>query len=337
MRLDNGKARAYLENLNDMPIGERSEYALSIPNLNDLENVLLEDGCPLDDIDRLITELEYWRTQKVEDSAIELMRILGQAVLPPDENSAVDELEVVKETPKPRFPTGVVRLDRMTHGGGYGLTTVAGDAKAGKTMMAMGVAVEACFDGWRVVYINAELDRNEAIVAVMRKCGGTVQRVVNEGMTLVTPDFTFQPSDAIARVREAVQLGDERVLIVLDSINALVDLSSEGHGGRPALDYWAASAVWRNFAVRATKNSLGRLAFLVVSETNRQGQVKGGSLEFKSNLVIRIQKDPNDSESVTIDVTHSRSTLSGPIGKYLRDWKNGLFTSCRDEDGGGPW
>jgi KaiC/GvpD/RAD55 family RecA-like ATPase len=174
-------------------------------------------------------------------------------------------------------------------------------AKAGKTMFAMGAAVAAARDGWRVIYINAELDRNEAIMAVMRNCGGSIPEVIRENMKLVTPDFTFQPDDAVDRVRQAVQLGDERVLIVLDSINALVDLSSDGHGAQ-VIDYWSANSLWRNFAVRATKLSLGQLAFMVVSETNKDGAVKGRQLEYKSDMVVRIQRDREDDSVVSMDL-----------------------------------
>lgn len=324
MPSDNPKARAHLEALHDIPIADRSEYALTIPDMVAFEDGLLEAGCPLDEIDALITELEFYRSTKIDDVAVHLMKILGQSVLAPDENSAVDPLKTIPEVVKPRFPTGVPVLDRMTFGGGYGLTTVAGDAKAGKTMFAIGAAVEAALDGWKVVYINAELDRSEAIMAFMRKCGGQIPSQITERLTLVTPDYTFQPSDAIARIREAVGFGDDRVLTVLDSINALIDLSSDGSGTK-VIDYWSALSLWRNFAVRATKLSEGRLAFLVVSETNRQGQVKGGSLEYKSNLVVRIQKDPSDVAMVELDVTLSRSSPSGSLGRFFRNWEKGVF------------
>jgi predicted ATP-dependent serine protease len=319
------KAREYLEMLNDMPIGDRSEFALAIPNMSKFEDNLLDLGCPLSEIDELITELEFYRSNKVDDTAVKLMQVLSASVKQPDENSAVDRITTIEASSQPRFPTGIAAVDKMTFGGGYGCTTVAGNAKSGKTTFAIGSAVEAALAGWKVIFLNCELDRTECIQAFMRKCGGTIPPQVSDRLTLVTPDFSFQPRDAINRIREAVSFGDDRVLTVFDSINALVDLSGDGDR-----DYWGALSQWRNFAVRAAKLSQGRLAFLVVSETNRLGLVKGGSLEYKSSCVIRIQKDKCDNSMVELDVMLSRSSPAGSLGRFYRDWGRGAFTQCDD-------
>jgi predicted ATP-dependent serine protease len=309
-----------------MPPSDRVEWAKTIPDMSKFEDGLLDIGCSLSDIDALLTELEFYRKTENPGAAADLIQALADALNRPRENSAVDPLVTISEKPKPRFPSGITELDTLTAGGGYGLTTIVGDAKAGKTMCAIALAVESALAGWRVIYINAELDRNEAIMAVMRCGGGEIPEAVRENMTLVSPDFTFTPNDAITRIAEAVQLDDERILVVLDSINALVDLSSDGEGRE--LDFWTANSMWRNFAVRSTRKTFGRVAFAVVSETNRDGEVKGRALAFKSDLVVRISKDKEDSSMVEIDVTHSRSTPAGQLGLFKRDWLNGRFVRC---------
>ena len=325
MPSDNPKAREHLEILNSIPIGDRSEYALTIPDMANFEASLTLSGCPNDEVDELITQLNFYRENKVDDVSITLMQVLAESVKQPSENSEVDKITTIELSSQPRFPTGVAAVDNMTFGGGYGCTTVAGNAKSGKTTFAIGAAVEAALAGWRVIYLNCELDRSEAIQAFMRKCGGTIPEQVSERLTLVTPDVSFQPRDAIGRIREAVGWGDDKILCVFDSINALVDLSGEGDN-----DYWGALSVWRNFAVRAAKLSKGSLAFLVVSETNRLGQVKGGSLEYKSSCVIRIQKDKCDNSMVELDVMLSRSSPAGSLGRFYRDWGRGSFAQCDD-------
>lgn len=317
------KARKYLEALNALPIQDRPEYARVIPNLSAFEDELLELGCPLDDIDALMTELQFYRGESPSDSSMKLAAFLRAALERPAETSTVEALAGAEPTYKPKFPTGIWPVDFLT-GGGYGVTTIGGDAKAGKTTAAICAAVAACRAGWRVVYVNAELDRNEAILAFMRACGGEIPGVVIENLTLVTPDFAFTPLDCVNRASAVLEFGDARMLLVLDSINALVDLTSDAMGGGG--DYWAANAVWRNFAVRATKLSLGKIAFLCISETNKDGGIKGRTLEYKSDLVVRITKDPSDFELVDITVTHSRSTRSGECGSFRRDWENGRFT-----------
>ncbi len=318
-------AKDKLAVLQGLHIDDRAEFAKAIQDLSAYEDELMEAGCPLDAIDELITELEFYRGEQKPDLTSTLMQDLLESVQKPASRSSVDPLEVIPEKYKPKFPTGVAAVDHLTGGGGYGLTTEGGDAKVGKTMFAVGAAVSAARAGWRVIYVNAELDRNEAVLAVMRFCGGTIPNYVSEMMTLVTPDFTFQPMDAITRVQEAVQPGDDLILIVLDSINALVDLSSDGAGDK---DFWAVNSLWRNFAVRTTRKTLGKIAFLVVSETNKDGGIKGRALEYKSDLVVRIQRDKERDEMVSIDVTHSRSTRAGELGRFRRNWLSGKFEAC---------
>ena len=303
-----------------LPVTDRRDIATAISDMTAFEDGLMANGCSLPEIDECITLIEYYRDERPRDESVELMGILAASLLTPAENSTLlTDFDSEREH-KPRFQTSLSALEKLTRGG-YGLTTVGGDAKAGKTLFALGTAISAAMQGWRVVYFNAELDEAEILLAVMRYCEGSVPDIVRANLTIISPDFTFQPADAVRRVQEAVRFGDTRVLICLDSINALVDMASGGDGG----DYWAANATWRNFAVRATRLSQGRLAFLVVSETNKDGGIKGRSLEFKSDLVVRIQKDKDESDGVTIDVTHSRSTRSGPLGRFTRDWDRGRF------------
>lgn len=318
------KAKENLETLRDLHINDRPEYAKVIPNLSVYETGLMKDGCPLSEVEALIQELAYYRGESSPPS-VRLMALLVESLKEPDEKSEAFSAGGSTTAKKPRFPTSVSWLNEMT-GGGYGLTTVAGDPKVGKTMFACGTALEAARDGWRVIFFNAELDRNEMMQAVMRYCGygQPIDQTIKDHMTLVSVDYGFQPLDAIKRVREAVHLEDERVLIVLDSINALVDLSSDPVNGSAGIDFWAANSIWRNFAIRATRLTLGQIAFLVVSETNAQGGVKGRALEFKSDLIIRLLQDKEDRETIEIDVT-SRSTRSGNLGQFMRDAVNGRY------------
>ncbi|MEE9382883.1 MAG: hypothetical protein V3V08_05655 [Nannocystaceae bacterium] len=328
MPFSDAKAREWLEDLRGLHIADRPEYARTVPNMSAFEDQLLEAGCPTGEIEDLIQELEYYRggTTPEPDPSIRLMAILAASVVVPAENSTVVETTEIKIQHKPRFPTMLPALDLLTRGGGYGLTTVGADSKAGKTMFLVGTAVESAKAGWRVVYLNAELDRNEIIMAVMRYCGGIIPDAVKSNLSIVLPDVSFQPADAIKRVQEAVQPGDSRILILPDSINALVDLSSDGQGS--VMDYWTANSLWRNWSVRATRQSQGRLAFCLASETNKEGRIKGRQLEFKSDLVVRIKKDPESVDGVSIDVTDSRSTRAGWLGDYLRNWEKGRFDLC---------
>ena len=77
--------------------------------------------------------------------------------------------------------------------------------------------------------------------------------------------------------------------------------------------------------VRSVKETLGRIAFMVVSELNKEGNLKGGQLDYKADLALRIQKIKDEKDMVQIDITHSRSTRGGDLGRFYRDWPTGRF------------
>jgi hypothetical protein len=318
------KARDIVAELNALPIADRPAYARQWRDLGALEDEMLRIGCPTTHVGQLISELQFYQGEVVLDESVRLLGMLRASLLQPGESSSREQAGNIEESFKPRFKTMLPALNNLTYGGGYGLTTVAGDAKAGKTMFAIGTAVEAARDGWRVVYLNAELDKVEVMLAIMRYCRGEISERVNERLTVVTCDYTFQPMDAVSNVEQSIGLGDSAILLVLDSINALVDLAQDA----PGVDYWALNALWRNFAIRATRMSLGKLGFLVISETNKDGGVKGRTLEYKSDLVVTIKQDKGDREYVEIDATHSRSTRSGVLGLFKRNRPVGRFDQC---------
>ena len=317
------KARLILAELVSQPLAQRREHAEQWPDLEALEAELMAAQCPDAEVDLVLSRLQFYQGGMIDESA-QLYAMLRASLQPPDVNSTRAAAANIEETFKPRYRTMIPALNNLTFGGGYGLMTVAGDAKAGKTMFAIGTAVEAALHGWKVIYLNAELDRVEVMLALMRYCGGDISQHVTDKLSVVTCDYTFHPVNAIQNVEQSIGLGDSAILIVLDSINALVDLAADG----PGSDYWAINALWRNFAIRATRMSLGKLGFLVVSEVNKDGGVKGRTLEYKSDLVVTIKQDTTDREYVKIDVTRSRSTRSGELGLFKRNWPEGRFDRC---------
>ncbi len=302
-------------------VSERPQFAQDLPHPSQLEDDLLEAGCPVGEIEELLTELDHYRRKNPFIEATRLMQILKASIEPPPETSRQIPVISAARRKKPRFRTMLESLHHMT-GGGYGLTTIGGNAKAGKTTFAIGTAIEAAQNGWGVVYFNGELDADEFGDASFRYCDRTIPIGLSVHMSAFQPEIGFTPSDAVKRIEECVELQDTQLLIVLDSINALVDMSSESSG----VDYWTANGIWRNWAVRAVRESKGKIAFLIVSETNVDGKIKGRTLEFKSDLVITIIKDKEHNDRVDIEVTHSRSTPAGELGTFKRVWEKGRFT-----------
>lgn len=266
-----------------------------------------------------ILEFEGYRIG-INDPSLRLIEALKQSLEKPEESSKLSGVEDVDMgIRKPRFRTSLEALNNWTGGGGFGLMVIGGTAKAGKSMFAIGTAIEAARQGWRVIYNNGELDRNEMLQAVMRYSQGPISHLVKERMHIVSPDVGYTPWNAVERVGDCIQIGDDRILVVLDSINALVELSEETIG------HWTAHGAWRNLAVRSVKKTEGQVAFILVSELNKDGNYHGGHLDYKADLALRIQKVKDSDELVEIDITHSRGTKAGSLGRFLRDWPTGRF------------
>jgi hypothetical protein len=119
---------------------------------------------------------------------------------------------------------------------------------------------------------------------------------------------------------EGINHDADRLLIVLDSINRIVDFSlGEGDEG-----YWKALADWAAWGMNSRRTTDGRISWLVVSELNSQGQVKGRNLEYTADMVIRISSTSVD-DVVNIDVPYSRATRAATIGPAFRDFERGKF------------
>ena len=226
-----------------------------------------------------------------------------------------------------KWPTGMPRVDAMT-GGGYGLTVFGGRPKLGKSLAAMAAAIEAAAAGWSVVYVNAELTERETHERVMRyvagRAGALRPHAIGANFVLVNANPGFTARDLIAEVAQTVSLDTDRILIVLDSINRLVNLDLS----QPLVEssYWDRLRAWSEWPRLAARLSDGRVSVLVVSELNQREGVKGGNLEYDADLVVKFTTG-STPDRAQIDVALSRSTASGECGEHERDWRHARFVS----------
>jgi hypothetical protein len=221
----------------------------------------------------------------------------------------------------PHYPTGCEAVDEILSGmGGVGVTVLAGQPKVGKSLMAVSTAVESARAGWRVVYVNAEMSRAHIGLRLLNYMGKLDQRVVDQmKIANVTTGITLD--GLFKEVEKEVEVNDGKLLIVLDSINRIVDMG-QTEGGENA--YWRLLRDWSAWAMNSRRATEGRIGWLIVSELAAQGHVKGRSLEYLSDVVIRI--NATDVEDVVdVDVPYSRSTRSGNAGALFRDFARGTF------------
>lgn len=222
----------------------------------------------------------------------------------------------------PHFPSSCAPIDEILDGKGlYGVTTIAGAPKVGKSLMALSCAIESARAGWRVIYCNAEMSRAH-FGQRLRNYMGRVDPIVAEQLKIAHVTTGISQSFLLdALVDERVEAVDDRLLIVLDSINRIVDMGTteESEAG-----YWRLLRDWSAWAMNTRRSTEGAVSWVIVSELAQHGGVKGRSLEYLSDVVVRINATGTD-DIVEVDIPYSRATRGGYIGALRRDFKTGRF------------
>ena len=211
----------------------------------------------------------------------------------------------------PRFPSGLARLDTLTGGGVYGVTTIAGAPKVGKSHLAVACAWEGARAGAVVVYLSAD----QAIDQTLRLLGRYVAsrplfpeecRERLHVLDIVVP----LTSEALTReLVRCVGAQDRPVLLVVDSINSLAQLL----GG----DYFTRLHGILYFLVRARRLAQGDITVVAIAELNKGGDVKGRQAIYASDLIVRMQGAQGGA--IDVDAQFSRESAGGSAGRYLLD------------------
>lgn len=224
------------------------------------------------------------------------------------------------------WPSGIPALDALLDGGPHGVTAIASEGKVGKSMLAIGSALEAAATlDWRVAFFVGELDESEWDEREARYIAA--HPAVGEGLALLRVYHVRRgvtPEELVLLANE--ESGPEPLLIVLDSINTIASLS-----GRPYYAMLEELSVW---AMMARRLSAGAVSFLLVAETNVRGGIKGERLQFWADAIVRLER-PKEREAaekgwVDVEVTHSRRTRSGYVGRFLRDKPTESFRAHGD-------
>jgi len=235
------------------------------------------------------------------------------------------------ETPgrrTPHWPTGCRAIDELSEGG-YGMTVIAGAPKVGKSLLALSSAIEAARAGWSVVYCNAEMSPDHFLRRIRNYVGGKFDDALVENLHLahVGPGVTIEAMCAEIRER-ALDDETERLLIVVDSINRIVDFGATD--GNEA-GYWRLLRDWSAWAMNARRSTEGAISWLIVSELNQRGDVKGRNLEYTADLVVRMAASQLDPEVVEFDVPYSRATRAAQIGPLFRIYNEGRFIRADEQ------
>lgn len=226
----------------------------------------------------------------------------------------------------PRWASTLSYVD-IHCGGFYGVSTLAGRGGVGKSMLAFASAIEAAASlEWQVVYLQAEMDsaelarRGDAYLAAHPAASDAVERLtmihLPRGGTLMRLAET---------ICAACDHEDSPLLVVLDSINTAAELLE-----KPYLIALRDLALW---AMMSRRLSRGAVSWLIVSELNKAGGVRGDKLTYWSDLVLTMKRPSARAAPniVELELAKSRSTGGeGSMGKYVRRWQSFDFLPERE-------
>jgi KaiC/GvpD/RAD55 family RecA-like ATPase len=248
-----------------------------------------------------------------------LMRCLRTAHKPnlnPVEVQTVDE-PITDSTP--HWSSGCDAIDRVLAGKGfYGCNTIVGEQKTGKSLLAIGAAVEAARAGWRVLYVNAEMSRGHIAERFYRYMNGKPDPIVAEQLQILNVGPGFSIDVFIEKAEELLEYEDRRLMFVLDSLNRMIDFDTEGGG------YFESMKRWVLFSMAARKESDGAISSVIVSELGRNGKSKGDQLEYACDTVITL-KSTGEKGLVELQVAASRATDAGNPEMLHRNFATGRF------------
>lgn len=220
----------------------------------------------------------------------------------------------------PRWPSTVEEWDQGT-GGFYGISMLAGVGGAGKSIVALGSALCAAAAGWTVAYMNAELPVSTIRMRLSRMMGGFgIERAEIEKSLHVFGVYDGATLDDVVEwTCSLVEPTTQRLLVVLDSLNTLATYtcgSGAGDGG-----YFRELDAYLLWSAEARRHSEGAISFLMVSELNRSGVVKGGTSEYRPDVVMTLKRSPSIECGIHFDVTKSRETKLVDTGEYVLDFQ----------------
>lgn len=216
-----------------------------------------------------------------------------------------------------------------------GVVTVAGAPSAGKSYFAIGCAVDNALhptEPWDVFYLSCEMGRDYVIDRALRaaasseltffECMSPPARAkaadwarstpMPPRFTLVDVGIGVTMEEVIAYLAENV--GDAPTLVVLDSISSLADNMSDVSGD--AFGMTNLKTVQR-YATATRRLTRGHIAWVILSELNKEGRAKGRSLDHRSDLAISMVPDPDNGRVKRITVTKSWFSETGPLGDFV--------------------
>lgn len=295
-------ARTTIEHLGKLSALERNKVAKALwGDFFRLEDVYLENS-PYGDVEELGQLLEQIVSLDATDEATSISGYLRAALIPSDNAFGVREIDRESKVITHKFPSGSFVLDNALHGGAYGQTVYNGEPGVYKSWTAIAAAVDAAREGWTVAYLNEELEPQELDERAVKVCAGNFEGL-SERFRVVESDGAVTVDKAVDAIGATIDLGSTRkLLIVLDSVHRLVGLMQETNGNR----YYDALRDWAEFTRQVPRISRGRVACLVISESNGKDKDRGQQFGFVASVTVGFKHSKETHGHIDVDITKNR-------------------------------
>jgi KaiC/GvpD/RAD55 family RecA-like ATPase len=245
---------------------------------------------------------------------------------------------------QPLFKTGLAKAPFYTHW--RGCVAISGEPSTGKSYIAISTAIDAALAGWDVFYLSAEMHqdliRDRAALAVasanvpddLWRDQRTRTDVITAAKRIRLPDtwnhldvgIGVTIEDVVGMLAETITA--RPTLVVFDSLSSFVDAMDDGKGG----DTFGMSALRHvtKWVVGTRKLSHGHIAFLLLSELNKEGVSKGRFLDHRCDTALSMTKDPDNESIKKIRIIKNWWGRTGDLGDFLLDHEMGRLVRIYD-------
>jgi predicted ATP-dependent serine protease len=239
--------------------------------------------------------------------------------------------EIAEHPPQFTTPLKGERMVSMMQG----VVVVAGAPSSGKSYFAIGCGIDNALNPrnpWEVFYFNCEMSGDYVIDRALRAAATTGyseyqcqsqterQQAVNDIQFARIPD-TFHRIDVGIGVRMeqlieylSDMVTDLPTMVILDSISSFVDNMDEVEGDSFGMSNLR---VVQKFATAVRRLTKGQIAWVILSELNKEGRAKGRSLDHRSDMAISMSPDPDKGHLKNIKVTKSWFGPTGDLGQFV--------------------
>ena len=246
---------------------------------------------------------------------------------------------------QPLFESGLVDLVRPVQW--QGCVVLSGEPSTGKSYLAISTAIDAALAGWDVFYLACEMGgafvQDRAARALASAGVPAFQyvdpqrryEIAEAASAAILPDrFHLVEVGIGVTVQDVIEFLAEHVterptLTVVDSVSSFVD----NMGGDPSDSFGMANLVEvTRWITGVSKLSHGQLAFLLLSELNKEGRAKGRFLDHRCNFALRMTlSDEDERDQVkTIRTTKSWHGPVGKLGEFVLWWQTGRLVRISD-------